>query len=412
MNIALYHNLTSGGSKREAYEFAKQFVAHGHTFDLYHPRAADEEFLPLEHLARRTYVYDLQVAAPFNGRLPLLRKYIDLYRLKKNLDASRALAARIAAEMDARAYDFVFLHHDQPVQSPYLLNFLQTSSVYYCAEPMREFYEPPIPRPYDEPQSRAERWQRKWYAPQRALRRWLIQTADARNVRAAKLLLTNSFFSAESIYRAYGLRARVVYLGVDTEKFRPLDLPRENFVLSVGAISPLKGYDFLLEALSHVPEPLRPELVLVGNTASQGETLYLQKLAAARNVALRFRVNVSEDELVQLYNRARALVYAPILEPFGFAPLEAMACEMPVVAVREGGVRESVRDGETGLLVERDAQDFANALCRVLKDASFAETLGKHGRARILDFWTWERAYERLMERVSGVKGSHVFTAP
>jgi hypothetical protein len=93
MNIALYHNLTSGGSKREAYEFAKQFVAHGHTFDLYHPRAADEEFLPLEHLARRTYVYDLQVAAPFNGRLPLLRKYIDLYRLKKSRREPRAVMA-------------------------------------------------------------------------------------------------------------------------------------------------------------------------------------------------------------------------------------------------------------------------------------------------------------------------------
>jgi glycosyltransferase involved in cell wall biosynthesis len=401
MNLALYHNLTSGGSKREAYEFAKQFVAHGHTFDLYHPRAADEDFLPLTHLARQTYVYDLQTAAPFDGRLPLLRKYVDLYRLKKNLDASRALAFHIAQEIDAREYDFVFLHHDQPVQSPYLLNFLQTPSVYYCAEPMREFYEPPIPRPYTEPQTRAERWQKKWYAPQRALRRRLIQTADARNVRAAKLLLTNSFFSAESIYRAYGLRARVVYLGVDAETFRPLDVPRENFVLSVGAISPLKGYDFLLEALSHVPEPLRPELVLVGNTASQGETLYLQKLAGARHVTLRFRVNVREDELVQLYNRARALVYAPILEPFGFAPLEAMACETPVVAVREGGVRESVREGETGLLVERDAQDFAHALTRILDNRTLARCLGERGRQYVLEFWTWQAAFQRMLDAIA-----------
>ncbi len=400
MHIALYHNLASGGSKREAYEFARQFAAYGDSFDLYCPRTANEEFLPLTNLARQVFTFDLNLTRPFEGSLPLLRKYVDLYRLKKNLDASRALATRTAEKIDAGKYDFVFLHHDQPVQSPYLLNFLKTPSVYYCAEPMREFYEPPIPRPYLEPHSRMEQWQRRWYAPARALRRRMMQTADARNVQAAKLLLTNSFFSAESIYRAYGLRARVVYLGVDTKKFRPLDMQRENFVLSVGAVSPLKGYDFLIQALGQIDAAFRPPLVIVGNTASAGEVNYLRAVAEQLAVTVEFRVNVAEDELVQLYNQARALVYAPTLEPFGFAPLEAMACETPVVAVREGGVRESVCDGETGLLTARDTQAFAETLMRVLQDHAFAARMGKAGRARVLEFWTWGHAYARLLEHL------------
>ncbi len=404
MRLALYHNLTSGGSKREAHEFAKQFVAHGHSFDLYCPNTANEEFLPLTHLAQHVFTFDLHWRDSFDGRLPLLRKYVDLYRLKKNLDASRALGVRIAEKIDAANYDFVFLNHDQPVQSPFLLNFLNTPTVYYCNEPMREFYEPGIPRPYLEPQSRAARWQRGWYAPERALRRRLIRNADARNVQSAKILLTNSYFSAESIYRAYGLRARVVYLGVDTTKFRPLDLPRENFVLSVGAVSPLKGYDFLIQALGQIDAAYRPPLVIVGNTASAGEVNYLRALAEQLAVTVEFRVNVAEDELVQLYNQARALVYAPILEPFGFAPLEAMACETPVVAVKEGGVRESVCDGETGLLVEREPRAFGEALCRVMQDATFAETLGTNGLAAVLRFWTWEDAYQRL----SAIVAEHV----
>lgn len=345
-------------------------------------------------------MFDLALQEPFQGRLPLFRKYVDLYRLKKNLDASRALARRIAEKIDAANYDFVFLHHDQPVQSPYLLNFLRTPSVYYCAEPMREFYEPPLARPYLESHSRAERWQRKWYAPARALRRRMIQTDDLCNVRAATMLLTNSYFSAESIYRAYGLRARVSYLGVDTEKFRPLDVPRENFVLSVGAVSPLKGYDFLIQALGQMNAAIRPPLAIVGNTFSTGEAKYLNGLAAHHGVKLEFRVNVTDEELVRLYNQARALVYAPILEPFGFAPLEAMACETPVVAVREGGVRESVRDGETGLLTAREPKAFAARLTRLLADATCAKRLGENGRQRVLEFWTWERAYKRLIENL------------
>src|SRR5262249_11890687 len=362
MKIALYHNLTSGGSKREAFEFAKQFVKHGDSVDLCHPHTANEEFLPLKTLARQAFVFDLKLADEFKGRLPLFRKYVDLYRLRKNLRQSRTLAKRIAEKIDAGKYDFVFVHHDRPVQSPYLLYFLLTPSVYYCAEPMREFYEPPVDRPYLDPSSVTARIQHYWYAPTRWLRRSLLTRADRRNVRRARLLLTNSFFSAEWIHRAYALRAHVVQLGVDAEKFRPLDMPRRNFVLSVGAISPLKGFDFLIEALSRVPETLRPALVLVGNTASQGEKRFLEQLARARDVDLHLRVNIADEELVCLYNQARALVYSPVREPFGLAPLEAMACETPVVAVKEGGVCESVRDEETGLLVPRNVDQFAAAV--------------------------------------------------
>lgn len=404
MKIALYHNLTSGGSKREAYEFARQFVQHGHIVDVYCPATANEDFLPLEGIARRTVTVELKYRDNTAGRMPLLRKYRDLWILEQNLAESQRVAEHLAGQIDAQHYDFVFVHHDQPVQSPYLLRYLKTPSVYYCAEPMREFYEPPIVRTYQQPHSRAARWQQRWYAPAKWLERRTIQNHDFRNAHAARLLLTNSHFSAESIYRAYGLRARVVYLGADAEKFRPLDLAREEFVLSVGAISPLKGYDFLVKALGCVAEELRPALILVGNTASQGEVRLLEQLALAHNVSLQIRVNVSDEDLVRLYNRARAFVYAPIMEPFGFAPLEAMGCETPVVAVREGGVRESVQDGETGLLTEREPQLFAMALTRVLTDMNRARCLGESGRKRVLAFWTWEHAFQRLLESIGAIK--------
>ena len=96
--------------------------------------------------------------------------------------------------------------------------------------------------------------------------------------------MTNSCFSAESIYRAYGLRSRVVYLGVDADQFSPAANGREDFVLSVGAVSPLKGYDFIVHALGKVPAKARPRLVIVGNTASGGERRYLEALAQDQGV--------------------------------------------------------------------------------------------------------------------------------
>jgi phosphatidyl-myo-inositol dimannoside synthase len=72
-----------------------------------------------------------------------------------------------------------------------------------------------------------------------------------------------------------------------------------------------------------------------------------------------------------------------------------------VVAVKEGGVRESVRDSETGFLTARDPRCFAEALQKVMTDASLARALGACGRECVLQQWTWDAAYARLMRHLS-----------
>jgi glycosyltransferase involved in cell wall biosynthesis len=398
MKIALYHNLTSGGSKREAYEFAKKLGQHRHEVHLYTPSTANEQFLPLDGIVRQCFFYELHFIQPIRVRLPGLRKYIDLVNLIINLHRSKKVAQKIAADIDAGGYDFVFVHHDLIVQSPYLLRYLQTPSVYYCAEPMRRFFEPKLIRLYQQPQNLLGHIQHNWYVPVRRLSQNIIKTQDQSNIQSSTLLMTNSFFSAESIYRAYGLRARVVYLGVDVEKFRPLALPKSNFVLSVGAVSPLKCYDFIIHALGVMPATIRPRFLIVGNSASTGEQNLLVQLAQEKGVKLEIRVDVTDEELVALYNRALVFVYAPILEPFGLAPVEAMACGTPVVAVKEGGVRESVVDGATGFLVERLPQLFADALLDLLMDRAKQKQFGQNGREQVTQFWTWEKAWQRFQQ--------------
>ncbi len=400
MRIALYENLIAGGgAKRAAFELTRALTAHGHVVDHWTTTAADTMFLPLERVTDRHFRFPWPEHRPLPRRLPGLRGYLEAAGDIEWLERVKRLARAMAAQIDGEGYDFVFAHHCNPhaAQAPYLLRYLRTPSVYYCQEPMRTFYDPSIERPYNHRrETRLDRYQRRWYTPAaRAVPAWR-KREDAANARHATMLLANSYFSAESIYRAYHRRALVSYLGIDVETFRPLGLPRQDFVLSVGALDPAKGYDFLIDALGHVPAGKRPSLLIVGGFFGS-ERGYLQQLAAARGVALDVRQGVPDDELARLYNQARALVYAPVLEPFGLAPLEAMACGAPVVAVAEGGVRESVRDGDTGLLTQREAGHFAATLTRLLDDPALQSRLADAGVAAVRTFWTWPAAYDRFM---------------
>jgi glycosyltransferase involved in cell wall biosynthesis len=393
LHIAVYHNLHSGGAKHSTYEIVRR-LARGHQVDLFCLSTADTDFFDLREFVEESIVFEFKPGRLFRspfGRLNQAVRWRDLARLER-------VQRQVTAEIDRRKYDVVYVHPCQFTQSPSLLRYLRTPSLYHSREPLRRFYEPPPPRGY-----RAERG---WRAAldrvdpfNRAYEQRLRQL-DRQNICYATRIVTNSFFTREALYRIYGVDARVVYHGVDLETFRPLDLPRENLVLSVGALTPSKGFDFVIESLALMPVHLRPVFVVISNYQEQAERAYLEELASKRGVSLRLRVRVSNDKLVHLYNAARCTVYTPILEPFGLVPLESMACGTPVVAVKEGGVRESVVDGQTGLLLDRDPGQFAAAVRTLIENEKLAERYGKQARAYTLEKWPWERRIEQLEERL------------
>ena len=189
---------------------------------------------------------------------------------------------------------------------------------------------------------------------------------DKKNASFAKHILTSSYFSRESILRSYGLNSFVSYLGVDTELFKPLGIPKEDFVLSVGRLIPRKGFDFIVSSLGTIDAEIRPRLIVVSDEADIHFKNSLEQLAERIGVELRIESLIADDELVSLYNKAKLVLYAPYLEPFGLVPLEAMACGTPVVAVKEGGIRESVMHDKTGILTQRDENMFAHAVMDLL----------------------------------------------
>ena len=153
---------------------------------------------------------------------------------------------------------------------------------------------------------------------------------------------------------------------MDTEKFHPLKLIRENFVLSVGGFNLLKGHDFVIRSLSLIPSKLRPKFVIVGNGGE--DELYLRRLARKNDVDLEMHQDVSDEKLLHWYNKARLFAYAPHNEPFGLAPLEATACGLPVVAVNEGGVGEILQNLSSCRLIKRNESQMSKLITQKLND--------------------------------------------
>jgi len=228
-----------------------------------------------------------------------------------------------------------------------------------------------------------------------------IKKHDYENIQYSDLVLTNSCYSRERILSAYGKESKVVYLGGDAlnanEDSYPNGPPKkENIVVSVGAINPLKGYDFIVETLGKIKKNIRPTLVIIGNAVNLEYVRSLESLAKVNKVKINIKSNLSDCELSRYIKQAKLFLYAPYLEPLGLAPLEAMALGTPVIAVKEGGPRETIKDQYNGLLVERDSKLFKEAITLLLQSPDEQARLAKNAFDDIQNYWNWNAAYNRL----------------
>jgi len=229
-----------------------------------------------------------------------------------------------------------------------------------------------------------------------------LTSIQKRSVRGTTRLLSNSNFTRERFRQEFGMDTIFSPLGVDLNDYYPIaGSQRDDYVISVGEMSPRKGFDFIVKSLGKLPVEQRPPLKLACNMIHEDEMAYIKWLAKENGVQIEVLVGMNVDELRGLYNRARFCVYAPVMEPFGLVPLEAMACGTPVIGIREGGVQESVIHEKTGLLVARDTQLFGAAIQHLLINPKLAEIYGHKGREHVEKNWTWEKSVSILSSHLA-----------
>src|SRR5205814_5510562 len=170
-----------------------------------------------------------------------------------------------------------------------------------------------------------------------ALRAWDVATADG-----VHRYVANSAHVAGRIHRYYGRDAVVIPPPVDTDFFTPdrPDAPGE-YDLVVSALVPYKRIELILDAYRDGRRPLK----VVGGGPD------FARLRALAGRGTEFLGPVDDLALREMYRRCRAVIMASV-EDFGIVPLEAMACGRPAVVFAEGGGRETVLPGQTGVLFE------------------------------------------------------------
>ena len=173
--------------------------------------------------------------------------------------------------------------------------------------------------------------------------------------------------------------------------------PSGDYLLSVGRIESIKRADLAIRALRAVDPAIR--LIVVGEGTQLDST---RRLVTELDLAdrVQFAGAVSDDELVELYAHARAVVYVPYDEDYGYVTLESFLARKPIVTTRDsGGPLEFVQDGVNGLVTEPTPEAVAQAINDLCGNSSLAAALGDAGydRARTV---TWDGVIEKLLSHL------------
>ena len=213
------------------------------------------------------------------------------------------------------------------------------------------------------------------------------------------------------------LKVEVIPCGVDTDLFNPIDrnvakeklgISASRVALYVGRIEPLKGLEILIRAVTQIHSDEGLSLIIVGGDPDADEEIIRLKqiiLALRMESSISFIGAVDQQELPLYYNASDVLVIPSYYESFGLVALEAMACGIPVIASRVGGLPTTVKDSKTGYLVPWRCPDpFADKLQIILNNQSIHDAMSRSAIELSLQM-KWSKVAEDLAEAYATLIG-------
>jgi glycogen synthase len=269
---------------------------------------------------------------------------------------------------------------------------------------------------------------RPWKAEQLGnayhLSTWMERTA----IEHADAIVAVSKQTREDVLRLFDVqpaRVHVIHNGIDPAEYRPTGAtdalgrhgidPATPYVLFVGRITRQKGIIHLVDAIPRIDPDL--QIVLCAGAPDTPEigremAAHVAAVRATRSGVIWIREMLPRAEVIQLYEHAAVFCCPSVYEPFGIINLEAMACETAVVASKVGGIPEVVVPEETGLLVDlrlspgtfepADPAAFSAALAtainRLGRDPELRTRMGRKGRERVLEHFSWDAIAATTLE--------------
>lgn len=291
-------------------------------------------FLPKFAGPNRKKVEDWDVRTSFLQHFPFKAKLLSPFRL---------IAPFLFKSFNLSDYDVVIVSATGTYTSP---NFIRkgkkTLHICYCHTPPRYLYGYPVANPWGE-----VAWRRvlKFFGQ---VPMHFLRLTDFKAAQIPDFLIANSQEVADRIEKFYRRKAKVIYPPVEIppSSYRETAGGKGAYYLAGGRLARHKGQNLAIKACTKLNLPLK---VFGRGFAAYGEE-QLKKFAGR---SVEFLGEVTDKEKWELLADAKALIFPSQDEDFGILPVEAMAVGTPVIALRSGGVLETVIDGKTGIFFDK-----------------------------------------------------------
>jgi glycosyltransferase involved in cell wall biosynthesis len=261
------------------------------------------------------------------NRLPFAKKLYQLYM---------PLMPNALMDFNLQEYGLVISSESGPAKG--VVPNPNAYHICYCHSPMRYLWD--MYHEYLRETSPPVRFFMKRLVPR--LRLW-----DAVSANQVDFFIANSSYVSMRVRRCYNREAAVVYPPVDIEKFLSVERQPENFYLFFGQLAGYKRADIAIEACIVSGR----HLVVAGAGKKNRKWQRYEKTGL-----ITFKGRVSDEEVRELYASARALLF-PGIEDFGIIPVEAQAAGCPVIAFRDGGAVETVKENITGIFFDKQTPE-------------------------------------------------------
>lgn len=205
-------------------------------------------------------------------------------------------------------------------------------------------------------------------------------------------------------------RIKVINVGVDTGLFKPTegDTPLKDGrfkILTVARLHPYKGLEYLIRAMAIVKEKYPGAMLyIMGRGPQENELKSLSKKLGVNDSVTFIDRPVPNQEMPKVYSSADVYAQPSIIEPYGIAVVEAMACQKPAICSSLGGMMDTVEDGVTGYLVEpADPEGIAEKIIMLAEDRDHLRLMGEEARKRAVEKFDWNviaKQYLGLLESI------------
>lgn len=215
-------------------------------------------------------------------------------------------------------------------------------------------------------------------------------------------IITVSEFTKKDIAKEFSLdenKFRVVHNGINNEFFYPKQngpRPENSLIVTNSADTPLKGLNFLLEAVAQIRTKQPIKLTVIGQPKKDG---IIENLVAKLGVSdiVHFTGRIANEEFADYYAKSTIAVVPSLYEGFGIPAAEAMACGVPLISTSGGALPEVV--GDAGMIVPpADAKALAKAITHLLNVPEDREKYAQAGLARVNSVFSWKKAAEEVVE--------------